>query len=186
MRHDADAQAQHREIGAVVAGQRKALPAAALETWELRVAEVPAPGPLAEVTAHRAHRADLRGGHRARGLRQRGEAPSNPRVPLEIDQGHRRANAQAAIWQLGDPSELRDALDVDEHLGHRHAGPGDPVLHETQQVGAAGQNLRQCPVLGERAHRVGDGRRVHVGERGQLIEHRRSCLRPAPRGCGRR
>ena len=128
---------------------RAAAAGLALVAGRRDVVEIEAARALQEVAAGRRHVAQLlrrAGQDRAR---QQRIALLDQRVVGEVGVRHQRADAQAAARRLLDAVE-RQPRDVDQP---RRAL--DIVLHQVDQVGAAGDELR-ARVGGDLAHRVGD------------------------------
>src|SRR5438093_2188628 len=109
---------------------------------------VPAAGPLAQVAANRTHVADLRAGDSSRGRRQRWKAFANVSVLEQLVQRDDRADAETRFGVLN-PAQLFDVLNVDDALGR-----GEVLLHETDEIGAAGENIRLAPACAEQTHRL--------------------------------
>src|SRR6202040_4044120 len=123
--------------------------AAVLRQQAMAGAEVPAARALAEVAGNGAEVADLRPGDVAGGLRHHRQLPAYLRVGGQLVEGHQRADAQARAVdaqaaQGGDAAERDDA-----------ARRLDAVLHQRQQVRAAGQG--DAALGREQAHRLLDG-----------------------------
>ena len=93
---------------------------------------VPAPGPLAEVAADRAHVADLRRADLAGGHREQRRLLLHERVLDDVREQSRRADAEPA-GPARMPCSSFEVPDVDKPLGR-----GEVVLHLAEQVGAAG------------------------------------------------
>src|SRR5207245_8369524 len=78
----------------------------------------------------------------------RGVALPDGRVVEQLLEGGQRSQLQAAAVGA-DAAQLLDALDVDQALGRGHV-----VLHEREQVGAAGQGRGVVPGAAEETDRL--------------------------------
>src|ERR1035438_606874 len=101
---------------------------------------IPAARALAQVAAGRPHVANLRAGNAARRIRQRFVLVADIGVGGQLIHGDQRADAQPGRGLL-DALQFLDALDV-----HHPLGRVDVVLHEAQEVCAAGQDIRMSPL----------------------------------------
>src|SRR5207247_9304791 len=123
------------------------------------VAEVPAAVALQEVAADRPHRPQLQRRRVAeRFAEDRHRAMELLRL-LELDERRERADAQALPLRSRPATQALDAGEVDEELG-----PGEPVLHEPEEIGAPGE--RRGPAA-QQAQAVRQGARPDVRERVQ-------------------
>ena len=113
------------------------------------VVEVRAARALQEIAAGRGHVAQLRRSAGEDRARQQRIALGDQRVVGEVGIRHQRADAQAAVRGLLDGLE-RQPRNVDQPRR-----PLDVLLHQIDQVGAAGDEFRRG-VGGDQADRVGD------------------------------
>ena len=100
------------------------------------VAEIPAARALAEVAAHGRHVADLRAGGVFGDGGERRVVLADVGVVGEVGDASQRADAQPGARVVADAVQTGDRLDVDQALGG-----DDVVLHEREQVGAAGEQF---------------------------------------------
>src|SRR5690606_40401243 len=142
----------------VLAVDREAPRPALLQARELLVAEVPASRPLQQVAAHRAEVADLRRADFAGRLRQGAILAPYPRMGLEVDEPGGGADPEAAFRQVGDRGV--EAPHADDAVGR-----GDVVLHQPDEVHAAGERHRTAALGVERGDRLLHRRGIHVSER---------------------
>ncbi len=126
------------------------------------VVEIVAARALQEIAARRSHVAQLLRGAGEDSAREQRIALRHQEVIGEVGIGHERADAQAAVARLFDRLE-RQARDVDEPRRTL-----DLLLHEIDQVGAAGDEFR-LRIGGDPAHGVGDVGGARVGK----IDHDR-------------
>ncbi len=150
MRHHAHAQAQHAEVGPVAAGQRVALRAAALQARELRVAEVPAPRPLAEVAAEGAAGAHAHVGDFGFHLGEHGQALLHQVGSLDRPVCRSAADKQSAALGF-DLVQVRNRLHIDQVLVTQQI-----MFHRQQELGAAGVKPALVAELGEHLRSLGD------------------------------
>ena len=115
---------------------------------------IPAAGALAQVAAHRAHVADLRAGNACRRVGQRFVPGADIGIGGQFFHGDQRADAQPGGGLL-DAVEFLDVLDV-----HHALGRVEVLLHEAEEVRAAGQHVGLSPAGGEQAHGFLNGRRI--------------------------
>src|SRR3954463_15743505 len=144
----------------VFTGCRKAGGAAILETRK-SIAEIPAPGPLADVAGERADISNLRSRHAFGRPRKHREIAANHGVPAERVQRYQTADGHAGSG-LRDLIQLLDGLEVDDHIRR-----DDPLLGELQQVTAATgkrSGLSTLPRLSGERDRVSQVARVCVSK----------------------
>ena len=109
---------------------------------------VPAARTLAKIAADSPHVADLRAGDPVRRRGQRREAFANFGILQKLVDSNRRADAKARLRIL-DPAQFLDVLDVDHALRR-----GQVFLHQADEIGAAGENVRLAPARAEQTHRL--------------------------------
>src|ERR1017187_10643357 len=118
----------------------------------------PAGGALAEIAADGPHVADLRAGDGRGGIGERLGGGFDVGVAGEFIHGDEGADAYAGAGLL-DAFELLDVLDVDDALGRVKV-----LLHEAEEIGAAGQHVGFSPLGGEQRDGLLDGRGIGVCE----------------------
>jgi hypothetical protein len=113
------------------------------------VVEIPAARPLQQVAAGRGHVAQLLRSARQDRARQQRVAALDHRVVRKIAVRHERADPQAAVRRFLDPLE-RQLRDVDQPRR-----PFDVLLHQVDQIGAAGDEFG-VRIRAGAAHRIRD------------------------------
>ena len=104
------------------------------------IAVIPAPRPLAEIAADRAHGDDLRAADAFDRGDERGKVLLHRPCSRHIRQACVIAPMRTASRRCFDALELRDILQADHALGR-----GDALLQRRDQVGAAGEDFRFAP-----------------------------------------
>src|SRR5207248_6982840 len=137
-------------------------------------AEVPTAWPLTEVATERRQVANLWAGGIARRLCQRGILLLKCCIVGDLGQRSERANTQRVIHDAR-TAQLFDPLDIDQAVRC-----GDVVLHQRNQVGAAGENLNLSPLAAEQRCYL-----VFAGWAGKLKRSHGCLLDSGPRGRGR-
>ena len=161
MRRDAGLARAEDRVHAVEAVDRRAAAARlAFVAGRRGVVEVIAARPLQEVAAGRRHVAQLLRSAREDRAREQRIALLDQRMIGEVGIRHERADAHAAVRGLLDLVQ-RQPRDVDQPRG-----AFDILLHQVDQVGAAGDEFRRR-IGGDLPHRVGDV----VGARVLEIDH---------------
>ena len=123
---------EDRVIAVVPFDGRAAAPRLALVARRGGVVEVGAAGPLHQVAARRRHVAELGGRTRQDGPGQQGVVPLDPLVVGDVRVRHERPDLEPAVVAPTDLAQV-EAVDVDQPRR-----PLDVLLHEVEQVGAAG------------------------------------------------
>jgi hypothetical protein len=100
-------------------------------------AEVPAPGPLAQIAADRALIPELRTGSRPCGLRQRRVLLSHGRVPGHFTERGQCSDPESTGRNRRDAPQRLEPAQADEARGFEHVVPEAP-----EQIGAAGVHPR--------------------------------------------
>jgi hypothetical protein len=129
--------------------RRAAAPRLALVARHRGVVEIEAACPLQQIAAGRRHVAQLLRGAREDRARQQRIAAFHDRVIGKVGIRHQRADLQTAGRRFLHRLE-RQVSDVDQPRR-----PLDLLLHQVDQIGAAGDEFR-LRVGGGAAHRVGD------------------------------
>ena len=163
------ARAQDRVHAVEAVDRGTAGPRLALVAGRGRVVEVGAARPLHQVAARRRHVAELRRGARQDGLRQQRVAPLDLRVVGDVRVRHERAESAARRPSAGRISARGRRL-----MSISRLGPLDVLLHQVEQVRAAGDELGRA-VRGDLAH---GGRHVAGPGVGEGV-HRPALLSPA-------
>ncbi len=114
-----------------------------------RIVEVVAAGALQEVAAHTGRVAELRRSAGQDRTREQRITLLDPDVVRDLRVGRQRPEAEPTVLALLDRAK-REMRDVDQP-----ARAGDVLLHEVDEVGAAGDELRRF-VRGAHANRVRD------------------------------
>src|SRR5712692_4367779 len=143
----------------VLALHREAFRSALEPAHRRLVAEVPAPVPLQQVAADGPHRAELERRGVAQRLAQDRHSARERLGGLELDERRERADAQTLSLFAGPATQALDAGEIDEELRLL-----EPVLHEPEEVRAAGERGRAVP---QQAQPVGQRARADVRERVQ-------------------
>ena len=140
--------------------------AALLQAVELLVAEIPAARPLHDVAADGAHVPNLRRADFIRRGGQRREQLSCRRVLGEIGELDGRADPEPAVAGRNRRIEV---LEIDDPLGR-----DDVVLHQAEEVHAAGHRQEAATLGRERGDRLFLVRGIDVGEGFQFVPPARS------------
>ena len=130
------AAADHGVLAAVAADRRAAAARDALVARLVGVVEVGAARALQQVARGRRHVAQLAGGAGQQRAREHAVVAPDARIGGEIGVADQRADAQAAVRRRLDLVEA-EAVDVDQVRRRL-----DLELHQIEQVGAAGDELR--------------------------------------------
>ena len=127
--HDEARSAAEDGVELVLAGDRETLVAAGLVARET-VAEIPAPGALADVARERARIANLRRGDAGGGFGQHGVFARDERVAAERVERDLSADAHGSAFGF-DLIEPFDSAQVDQNIG-----VDDALLHQAEQIAA--------------------------------------------------
>ena len=90
---------------------------------------------IAQVPANAGPALDLDSAYQRSGVNQTGIRRRDGRVLVDLVTGHGGAKIQAGPCRVAHAVELRDVLDIDNHIGQPATG-----AHHYQNVGAAGDN----------------------------------------------
>src|SRR3989338_10632375 len=134
------------------------------------VAEIPAAGPLAEVSSQRAAIAHLRAGNTFDRLNQAGIRLPGLGVLAELFERDQRARAQTGARAVLDAGPLADSLDVPHPAGRDYM-----VLHQAEQVGPASQDRGILPEVAEQP------KRLLLGGRGRIFKGSHQAIPPFSR-----
>jgi hypothetical protein len=118
-----------------------------LETDEVGMPEVGAPGSLAEVTPQGAHIPNLSRTHLERSLREDTEFLSYPVRGCELAQRDGSPYSETSPFFLCNPINAADGLDVHENLRRFELRTLNSVFHQSQKIGRASNYTRFSAIL---------------------------------------